>query len=99
MLNQLISFAAKFANQGAESFQFKNLIQSKEKAILTNFHKCIGNFFTIKLQEKLLTDFTVNNENKLEFKLFNNRESKEFFRLFSTSQLNSPELVWNNETR
>ena len=49
------------------------------------------------MQEKLITDFTVNNENKLEFSA--SQSGKDFFRLFSTQQLFSPELVWNDETR
>lgn len=62
-----------------------------------NFHECIQRFFTSKMQEKLITDFTVNNENKLEFS--QSQSGKDFFRLFSTQQLFSPELVWNDETR
>jgi hypothetical protein len=61
-----------------------------------NFHECIQKLFTSKMQEKLITDFTVNNENMLEFAVSGN---KDFFRLFSTQQLFSPELVWNDETR
>ena len=95
-VRQLISFAEKFVESGAESFQFKNLTKHTEKNILMNFHECIQKFFTSKMQEKLITDFTVNNENKLEFAV---SSGKDFFRLFSTQQLFSPELVWNDETR
>lgn len=49
------------------------------------------------MQEELRVEFTVNNENKLvtrgEISPYN------FLNLFSASEFNSPELIWNDQTR
>jgi hypothetical protein len=53
-------------------------------------------FFSPRMKEKLLLDFTVD-DNQLEF--YQSDNIKDFYRVFSAQQINSPELIWTDETR
>lgn len=52
-LKNLISFAYKLKEQGAESFAFKNLTKEKEKDIMKHFYECIERVFGKKILETI----------------------------------------------
>lgn len=49
------------------------------------------------MQEELLIKFTVDNGNKMD--ISGKVSGQAFLNLFSVAEFNSPELIWNNETR
>ena len=106
-LRLLVTFVDKFMKCRPEEQQkFYTIATAKtEHEILKNFHECIKKLFTAKILEKLFVQFVITREIKLfskELKLELSPDSvsnNEFLRLFSTKQLQSPELVWNDETR
>ena len=63
---------------------------------MKNVHACVKKLFTTKVLEKLFVKFVITRDLKLETQEPGNNE---FLRLFSTQSLQSPELVWNEETR
>ena len=93
----MVSFAERFHASAADTLQFKNLTKTQEKGIMMNFYECIERIFTKRMRDELMCEFTVNNENKLVTR--GEVSSANFLNLFSVAEFNSPELIWNTQTR
>ena len=93
----MVSFAERFHASAADTLQFKNLTKPHEKGIMMNFYECIERIFTKRMRDELMCEFTVNNENKLVTR--GEVSSANFLSLFSVAEFNSPELIWNTQTR
>ena len=96
----LVTFVDKFMKcRPEEQSHFRALATSAtENEILRNFHECIKKLFSVKILDKLLIQFVITRDLKLEFAI-DASQKNDFLNLFSSKQLQSPELVWNDETR
>ena len=98
-LKLVVTFVDKFMKcRPEEQSHFRQLAaDSPENRIIANFHACAKKLFSVKILDKLFVQFVITRELKLECSQA--ESNNEFLRLFASQQLQSPELVWNDETR